>query len=303
MEISPKLLSIAASSNLFVLQNVFMELSLSALLTTNDKYQQCAIHIARQLDNDAWRRQFLPEEIHLAFVLNGLAVFFDLLGDRLDSVEADQLRRTIGAIAEQLVDASRNEEWGRNIRKRNAWNHSVVSFSAIGVAGLVLPASSTTSGWIKTAKERIALFCQDGITEAGMTREGLAYCGFVFRNVGLFLRGLRNSQEESLFSEEGSPAFGKLSRIPEWYAAEIFPGGRYLQNYNDSYWDPHPALLGFLLTFGDRNPDLCSYVWENLVGTSGLQTFGQDPTLRNSSLFETMLWHPGSPQDASRTNR
>jgi len=291
---SPKLLSISPFSNLFVLQNAFLDLSLASLLTSNETYQQCATDLARRLDDDAWRRRSLPEEIHVAFVLIGLAVFLDLLGDRLESVECDRLRRMIREMAQQLVDASRREEWGRNIPKRNAWNHSVVPFSAIGAAGLTL-SDSTTDEWVDLAEDRLVMFCREGIAESGMTREGLAYCGFVLRNAGLFMRGLHNSRAASSLLGQSTPAFERMASIPNWYAAEMFPGGRYLQNSNDSYWDPHPALRGFLLVFGERHPDLSSYVWEHLVGAAGLQTFGQDLSLRNSSLFESMLWHPGLP--------
>ena len=280
---SPKLLSISPISNLFVLQNVFLDLSLASLLTSNETYQQSATVLARRLDDDAWRRRSLPEEIHVAFVLIGLAVFLDLLGDRLESVEGDRLRRMIRDMAQQLVDASRREEWGRNIPKRNAWNHSVVPFSAIGVAGLTLADSSTTDEWVDLAEDRLAMFCRHGIAESGMTREGLAYCGFVLRNAGLFMRGLHNSRAASSLLGQGTPAFERMAGIPHWYAAEMFPGGRYLQNSNDSYWDPHRALRGFLLVFGERDPEpvlIC-------LGTSSWSSWS--PNLRTRSVAEKFV--------------
>ncbi|MGB3468170.1 MAG: heparinase II/III family protein [Cyclobacteriaceae bacterium] len=136
-------------------------------------------------------------------------------------------------------------------------------------------------------------FLDDGVTNAGLTREGLFYCGLVFRQVGLALRALYNKGEFN-YLDRNNKYYKKLSKIPNWYYALLFTGGKYFQNINDSHYHPDYPLFGFLLTFGDLRPKLVSHIWELCLGESGLGTFGQDISFSRSSLFEAMICHPGA---------
>ncbi len=124
-----------------------------------------------------------------------------------------------------------------------------------------------------------------------MTREGLTYSGFCFRNLGLFLSAVANTGRFDYSDPGDNPLLARLKRVPEWYAAEMFPHGRYLQNFNDSHWDPHMALWGFLMTFAPLRPALCRWVWDHLVGDGGSATYGQDLKSTKSSLFESLIWY------------
>ena len=293
---------ISAASNLFVIQNVLLESYLAYVLTKDSAHLDTLRTIVKTLTRQNWRKLNLPEEIHCAWVLNGLCVIYDLLMSSLNIEEAEQLKDTIDELASKLWQDSLSQQWGKTIKKRNAWNHTIVSFSAIGNAGLVLSEHPQAQTWMNTALRRVQLFFDDGITEAGMTREGLAYCGFVFRNLGLFLRAAENLNYESFLLAQYDYQI-KLRKIINWYASELFPRGKYLQNYNDSYWEPHHALWGFLMTFGELDPDLTTWIWERLVGASGLATFGQDKSLRISSLFEALIWHPGLSAKSSALDK
>ena len=57
---------------------------------------------------------------------------------------------------------------------------------------------------------------------------------------------------------------------------EVLPRGSYLQNFNESRWDPHRAMWGFLLTFARYEPQLCASIWDRLLGAQGLRTYGED---------------------------
>ena len=131
------------------------------------------------------------------------------------------------------------------------------------------------------------------MTAAGMTWEGHHYCGYVFQHLGLFLRGLRGAGRIGEVAPPGSALEAKLHRVPHWYAHDLFPRGKWLQNYNDSHWDPSSSLLGFLLTFTEYEPALCAAVWDQLVGRPGRRTFGFDS--RFSSVGEALLWFPDGP--------
>ena len=99
----------------------------------------------------------------------------------------------------------------------------------------------------------------------------------------------------------GSELEQRLRRIPVWYAHETFPRGTWLQNYNDSHWDPSQALWGFLQSFGGLEPDLCAAVWDRLVGAPGSATFGAHARL--SSLAEAMTFFPDVPVDENTVDR
>ncbi|NEP40664.1 MAG: hypothetical protein F6K35_16060, partial [Okeania sp. SIO2H7] len=76
---------------------------------------------------------------------------------------------------------------------------------------------------------------------------------------------------------------------------ESFQLFRYFPRGNDSYWNPHNGLWGYLTIVGNRNPSLVTYIWELLIGSKGLKTYGRDPSLNFSSLFDAYLFLPPPP--------
>ncbi len=285
----------STSFNLFVIQNCLLELSLIACLAEEARHVDALGELMTALDDSAISSERLPEEIHWAFVTVGLAVALDLAGHLLTEDSLSAGRKAIETLGARLHADSLRKEWGEPVKRRAAWNHSIVSFSGIGAAGLAVPEHASAADWVTLAIERAQLFFEHGITPSGMTREGLAYCGFVFRNLGLFLRGARAIGAFDYLDPDQNPFVERLGRVPEWYAGEIFPRGGWLQNLNDSYWDPNPALVGWLATFPALRPQLAAVVWDRTVGESGRATFGLDERLAKSSVFESALWHPEAP--------
>jgi hypothetical protein len=201
-------------------------------------------------------------------------------------------------LAERLHADSLDKEWGQRVSRRAAWNHSIVSFSGLGAAGLAIADHPASATWVEIAIDRALLFFEHGITAAGMTREGLAYCGFVFRNLGLFLRAARVAGRFDYLDAAQNPFVDRLARVPQWYAGEIFPRGGWMQNLNDSYWDPRPALLGWLATFPSLDQQTAAAVWHETLGEGGRGSFGADPGLGKSSVFESALWRPDASPPA-----
>lgn len=280
-----ELYAISANSNLFVWQNVFLEMT-------------CVFDADQGFDEDLFYRYFeglqgsnykqarLVEEIHLGFVANGLA----WLCHRYQAQMSDDVKQAVievlTRIAGDLYGDHLVKEWGKDAFRRNAWNHSIVPFSAIGSIGVLLSHET----YIQLAIERLALFLRDGVTDAGMTREGLAYCGFVFRNLGICLKLLKESGRFDYSDANQNEYLHKLQKIPEWYLYELFPKGNHFNNLNDSYWNPLPCVRGYLMTFFDLNPEVVQYTWERAVGMQGNQFLGFDKSMRESSLWETALY-------------
>jgi hypothetical protein len=125
-----------------------------------------------------------------------------------------------------------------------------------------------------------------------MGREGLTYCGFVFRNAAPFLLAARNAGIWDYRSPQANPFVERLRRVVRWYAIETFPGGSFQQAVNDSYWSPRRAMWGFLPTFGALDSSLVAWLYERLLGAGADDSHGQDRGLSSSSLFESVLWPP-----------
>jgi SAM-dependent methyltransferase len=283
-----RLSQVRFTSNLFVWQNILMELGTAHELTGDDRF---LVHgrrlICRLADDQGWASQNFVEEIHAAFVLNGIVDFWSRTAAAWSPEEDDALRALLREQGKLLWADAQRSEWGRDVRKRNAWNHTAVAFSGLAAVGLVLDDEEGTL-WAETGLDRIRLFFRDGVTASGMTWEGLAYCGFVFRNLSVPLHLARDRGLWDYLSEADNPDLAKLRRVPHWYAADLFPSGSWLQSWNDSYWNPHPALKGFVTTFGVLDPECVAEVWHRTLGPAGRGTFGVDPSFRDSSICEAV---------------
>ena len=293
-----RVLAMSTSSNLFVLQNCLLELSLMARLGEEARHVGGLDDLLASLDGPALSNERLPEEIHWSFVLVGLAVALELGAEMLADHSAETGRAAVATLAERLHADSLSKEWGHRVPRRAAWNHSIVSFSALGAAGLAIADHPASAAWVEVAIDRALLFFEHGITAAGMTREGLTYCGFVFRNLGLFLRGARAAGRFDYLDAVQNPFLDRLARVPQWYAGEIFPHGGWMQNWGDSYWDPRHALIGWLATFPALDRHTAAAVWHETLGERGRASFGADHGLGRSSLFESALWRPDAPPPA-----
>jgi SAM-dependent methyltransferase len=283
-------LDLRLQSNLFQIQGILFEASLAFRLSGEERFLEPVVCCVEAIADERLRRMRLPNEMHLAFTLVGLAVAHELCGEAVDQ---GLIAVTASAIAAELHDAAGREEWGDRLPKRNAWNHTAVVFSAIGCGGLLCRDSdSRAERWLADALERLELFFADGITDEGMTREGHAYCGFAFRNAAPLLLACRNAGSWDYRSAHENPYVERLRRVPRWYAIDAFPGGSWMQPINDSYWAPCPAMWGFLPTFGPLDPALTAWVYDMLIGARGDGTHGRDASLAASSLFESVLWAP-----------
>lgn len=283
-------LDLGLASNLFQVQGVLFEASLAFRLSGDSRYLEPVTRCIAEIAEEPRRRARLPNEVHLAFVVVGLAVAHELCGEAIDG---DRLVATVAAITAELSDAAGREEWGDRLPKRNAWNHTAVGYAAIGCGGLLCRGSDPRAQqWLTSAIERLGLFFADGVTDAGMTREGLSYCGFTFRNAAPLLLACRNAGIWDYRSPQDNPYVERLRAVPRWYAVETLPGGSWQQPVNDSYWSPRRAMWGFLPTFGALDPVLTAWVYDMLLGARGSAGHGADRSLSASSLFESVLWPP-----------
>jgi SAM-dependent methyltransferase len=291
-------LDLGLASNLFQVQGILFEASLAFRLSGDSRYLEPVARCIAEIADERRRRARLPNEVYLAFVVVGLAVAHELCGGAID---VDLLVATAATITAELSAAASREEWGDRLPKRNAWNHTAVGYAAIGCGGLLCRDSDPRAQqWLTSAIERMELFFADGVTDAGMTREGLSYCGFVFRNAAPLLLACRNLGIWDYRSSQDNPYVERLRRVPRWYAMETLPGGSWQQTVNDSYWSPRRAMWGFLPAFGALDPVLSAWVYDMLLGARGSASHGADRSLSASSLFESVLWGPApAPADSA----
>ncbi len=285
-------LHLGVASNLFQIQAILCEAALAYRLGGDRRLLGYIDGVAMAVADSALRHPRLPSEAHQAYVLVGLCVAWELGGTEHSR---DLLEQAIAATAGELWASAQREQWGEDILKRNAWNQSAVCFAALGCAGMVSEEPDAPA-WLAAARQRTLTFFRDGITDTGMTREGLTYCGFVMRNLAPFLHALRNRGDWDYRDPHQNPYLDRLTRIPDWYAVEVFPCGSYLQNAGDSYWEPGMALGGFLSVFRDLAPAQVATVWDALVGTRGDGSLGSDRQFRTSVRFDAVLWPTDVPQ-------
>jgi Heparinase II/III-like protein len=267
------------------------ELAAMAAISNDQRYLDHVREIASPLGRGGWHAAGWEEQLAVPFVLASLAGCYDLHEESLAA--DDGLLDIIVELAEFLAEELATKGWGSP--KRIAWNHTIIGYATLGAAALVLrECHPDAQRWLDTVLDRSRLFLDVGLSASGMTWEGLTYCGFVFKHLGILLRGLRNLELAAELVPCDSAVERKLRRVPVWYAHEMFPRGKCLQNYNDSLWDPHPAIQGLLATFAPYEPELTVSVWERLVGSAGLQTYGAHP--RWSTLPEIMWFFPDTEQ-------
>jgi heparinase II/III-like protein len=276
------------SRNLFVWNAVISELALMHVLSDDERYLDHVLDFLALLYGEGWCDVEMDEHLHAPYVLTALAVGDELLRGRLPDNDVDRLRLTMHSTAQSVWDGVHGTRWGE--RERTVWNHNIITFATLGIAGLLLPEHPLAGEWLDVGIERTRHFLEVGVSPAGMTWEGHHYCGYVFRQLGIFLEALDAQGRIGQVVPAGSELEQKLRRVPVWYAHDCFPRGAWLQNYNDSHWDPHSSLFGFLTAFARYEPELCAAVWDHLVGKRGQRTYGRNK--RFSSLAESMLFFP-----------
>jgi hypothetical protein len=284
--------------NLFVLNAALLDVALAAYVTADPTYTELLSALLGGFIVDGGRPELFPDEVHTGFMLNAVVAAIDVAGGTLDHELVSRSLDRLSDLAEALFRTSSRAEWGRPVPKRLAWNHAIIAFSGLGCAGIALDGHAQAAAWRDIALDRSLGFLEHGVTEAGLTREGLAYCGMVFRNLGLFLRGLRCAGAFDYVDGDQNPYLERLARVPRWYAGELFPGGRWLQNWNASHWEPKRAMGGFLMTFAPLDPHTTRRVWDRTLGSAGDGTYGFENSLAKSTAFEAALWRPsasGSP--------
>jgi ubiquinone/menaquinone biosynthesis C-methylase UbiE len=289
------LLKIPASSSLFIIHNTILELGLLYKIVDDDQAGQLAKTLVMQMSlSDENLKNLFAEEIHTAFILTAIIFFvYDLAPELFSPQEKATVLDFIKQKTESLWQESRTQAWGRREFKRNAWNHTAIAFCGLAIGAISLrDYHSPAQGWLEVAISRVEDFLINGITDAGLTREGLWYCGFVSKILGFLLRICRRNHIKVQGEFLDDKYSQKLDKLIKGYIYEVFPQGKYLNNWNDSYWDPHPALWGYLTLGANRNPELVTYVWEKLVGQNGLVTYGSSSHLVYSSLFDAYLFIP-----------
>ena len=277
---------------------VIGDLSMAFTVTGEARYLEHALAVLRPLARDWRSMEFLPE-ISIPFVFGMVAQFIDLQRDQLSSDDLALFRRFMVEMVDYHWADLHERTWGSI--ERAVWNHSIIGYATVALAGLVLDDHPNAAEWLEVGMARTSHFLDVGVTPAGMTWEGLHYCGYVFKHIGLLMQALDNRGLGEQLVPPGSEHERRLHQVPVWYAHETFPRGKWLQNYNDSHCDPPSPLYGFLMTFARYEPDLCAAVWELLVGRSGLASYGAHG--RWSSLVDSMLFYPLDPPDLTAIER
>jgi Heparinase II/III-like protein len=285
------LLELGPGYNFVRYSSLLTDLSLLSRIADDDRYPDHLRLVVDSLTGGGWRSgRFFDQHIQLPFVLGALTIAYDLFGNELPTEERSRWLATVREMTEHLAGQLATRRWGS--LERRLWNHNILGYAGLGLGAVILDGPDA-SAWLDLAIERSRIFLREGVTRAGMTWEGISYCGFVFKLLGPFINAVELCGRRSELCPPEVEA--RLRNVPVWFAHSMFPKGGFVQNFNDAAWNAHKALEGFLASFAREQPDLCGVIWQRLVGAHGSGTYGRDP--RASCLAEAMLFVPPEPYD------
>jgi hypothetical protein len=247
------------------------ELGVLAAISNDDRYLRHAELLVRFVQEDIWPSGTLNERhLQVPFMVGALAGFCDLHADRSDDGAFGRAHDLLIVMSTHLHNELVTRPWGS--RARAIWNHNIIGYATLGLAALALVDHPPASVWLHLALERSRYFLSVGVTQAGMTWEGIGYCGLVLKHLGPLVHAVHRLDCETQVLARDTEA--RWRRIPVWYAHSVFPRGRHMQNFNDAHWDPNLSLQGFLASFARERPRLSARIWDRLLGASGRANYG-----------------------------
>ena len=275
---------------------VIEELSAMAALSPGGAHLERLVECVAPMARGGWRMgSGFDRHLAVPWVLTALAGCLDAHDDQLGSGKS-VVEDIVAEFSEFISREQETTSWGDV--ERVAFNHTIIAYAALGAGALALLGKHPdASGWLERALDATERFLAVGVSSAGMTYEGLTYCGYDFKYVGVLLTGLQARGLATNLVPPDSTIEQKLRRVPTWYAHDMWPSGSRLQNFNDSFYEPDRAVWGLLIMFGAYEPDLCASIWDRLVGSKGTRNYGAHHLW--SSLAEAMFFYP----QAARENR
>lgn len=275
----------------FLWRNTLQDAALLAVLDDDPDFLSFTDSLLEFLcEHPAAPGAYLPNEVALGFVCVGLLNAMELTSAAgLEVRNRDAAIGLFDRIGDHLKLLQRSNPWGRRTRERLAWNHSAIGYSVLGLAALVNGVQTEKHAeWLSEATWRCQAFLRHGVDDAGMTREGISYCGFTLGIVGPFLRALfRAYPVRHYFHSAPGCAESKFERMVEWYRFDSIPRGGLLGAWNDSRSDPYIALRGLLHLPAPSLAVRVKNQWHDLVGDMGDRSFGDAPNYRHSLLFDS----------------
>jgi hypothetical protein len=244
--------------------------------------------------------EYANDEVNAGMIMVGLVTALESAAAagvtlRSRDLAIDTIERIGTFLARQAVE----RHWGERSRDRFAWNHSVIGFAAMGLASLSARVKHPHHAeWLAEATWRCQAHLRYGVDDSGMSREGLAYCGFTFAVVGVFLKALFRSYPIShYFHQAPGCQSGKYDRIVEWCAYDKIPGMPHISGWNDAERTAHQTVRGLLnLPPAELNPAV-TRLWFSFFGAEGDARYGDAPNYWHSCLFDSYV---GLPTDNSR---
>ena len=144
-------------------------------------------------------------------ILTSLGLFYNFAKDNISESQQADIRAILYFHATELWRNARQEPWGCS-EPAEIWNHTVIAYAGIGIAGLVLRKHhAEASEWIKVATEKACGYLKRGLTAYGANREGTFYAGLSMKCLAPFVRAtfknrprVRNSGAEKTGGTKGT---------------------------------------------------------------------------------------------------
>ena len=219
-------------------QNYIMHLCVTGMLTGEEKYIQKAISFVMhsvdciKIDAYDWGWGLMVGDY-----THAIALGYDCLYQFFAEEQRIPIRAKLEELGEWIYSHAPHAPWGDNVDRRLAWNWSVVTAGALGLAALAL---GNKPEWLELSLYRAMGYLRCAVDDTGAGMEGLHYVGYGLNSVVPLDFAVYNLSGNEMMDE-----FEGIKNLPYWsmYMTLPFGGaqaavgqGSEIQNYSTTYY-------------------------------------------------------------------
>lgn len=238
---------------------------------------------------------WLSQPLDAGHSSRSLAVFYDLLYDKLSEAERAEVRDYItGTYLGYFYDYMRKLPEQRNYPAVLGDNFSLIGNSAAALLTLAVWGETGNPAreqeWLDLFIGGIRQYLDLGIGAEGGALEGPGYTSACLYYLNFPAEALRRAGGESLFDHP------RLRAVQDYYLYEALPGGNYFNNANDAFFHAHTCFFPLYAEVYGR-PEM-RWLWEHVTGrlTDPKDVFGDGRNAAQPLLNYVILWHARGPQ-------
>jgi len=238
---------------------------------------------------------WLSQPLDAGHSSRSLAVFYDLLHDRLTETERAEVRDYItGTYLAYFYDYMKKLPEDKRYPGVLGHNFALIGNSSAALLTLAVwgetgdPARE--QAWLDLFLDGIEKYLDIGIGVDGGALEGAGYTSACLHYLNFPFEALRRAGGGNLFEHP------RLRKVCDYYLYEALPGGNYFNNTNDAFFHAHTCFFPLYAQIYQR-PEMM-WLWGHVTGrlTDPQDIFSDGRNAAQPLLPYTILWHALGPQ-------